>query len=56
VLASGNDLPLRSGWLWLAVGLFAYHGLAEELAWRGYAFRRLRQGRTFGAAIRWTIP
>ena len=56
VLVSGTDLTLRSNWLWLAVGLFAYHGLAEELAWRGYAFRRLRRGRTFAAAIRRTIP
>jgi membrane protease YdiL (CAAX protease family) len=56
VLVSGTDLTLRSDWLWLAVGLFAYHGLAEEMAWRGYAFRRLRQGRTFGAAIARTIP
>ena len=56
VLVSGNELPLRPDWLLLAVGLFAYNGLAEELAWRGYAFRRLRQGRTFGAAIRWTMP
>ena len=56
VLVSQNELPLRSDWLLLAIGLFAYNGLAEELAWRGYAFRRLRQGRTFGAAIRWTMP
>ena len=56
VLASGNSLPLRADWLWLAIGLFAYHGLAEELAWRGYAFSRLREGRSFGAAIRWTMP
>jgi membrane protease YdiL (CAAX protease family) len=56
VLVSGTDLTLRSNWLWLAVGLFAYHGLAEELAWHGYAFRRLRRGRTFATAIRRTIP
>jgi len=56
VLVSGTDLTLRSNWLWLAIGLFAYHGLAEELVWRGYAFRRLRRGRTFAAAIRRTIP
>ena len=55
-LASGNNLQLRADWLWLAIGLFAYHGLAEELAWRGYAFRRLRQGRAFAGAIRWTMP
>jgi len=56
VLVSGTDLTLRSNWLWLAIGLFAYHGLAEEVAWRGYAFRRLRRGRTFAAAMRRTIP
>ena len=56
VLVSGTDLPLRSDWAWLAVGLFAYHGLAEELVWRGYAFRRLREGRSFAGAIRVTIP
>lgn len=51
VLASGNELVLRTSWLWLAIGLFAYHGLAEELAWRGYALRHLRQGRSFRAAV-----
>ena len=56
VLTSGIDLPLRSDWLWLAVGLFAYHGLAEELAWRGYAFRRLREERTFKSAVLCTMP
>jgi membrane protease YdiL (CAAX protease family) len=56
VLVSGTELTLRSDWLWLAIGLFAYHGLAEELVWRGYAFRRLRQGRSFGAAIVRTMP
>lgn len=53
---SGVPLPLRADWLWLAIGLFAYHGLAEELAWRGYAFRRLREGRTFRGAVLWTMP
>ena len=36
--------------------MFAFHGLAEELVWRGYAFRRLREGRTFWAAVWWTMP
>ncbi len=49
-------LRLKTGWPWLAVGLYAYHGLAEELAWRGYAFRRIREGRRFGAAVLWTMP
>ena len=43
-------------WPWRLVGLLAYHGVAEELAWRGYAFRRIRQGRSFGAAVAWTMP
>ncbi len=55
-LLSGTGLTLRSDWLWLAIGLFAFHGLAEEMAWRGYSFRRLRRGRTFGAAIRRMVP
>lgn len=53
---SGHPLSLRADWLWLALGLFAYHGMAEELAWRGYAFRRLREGASFGSAIWRTMP
>lgn len=50
-------LKLANGWPLLAVGgLFAYHGLAEELAWRGYVFRRLREGRSFWRAVLWTMP
>ena len=47
---------LRSGWPWLLIGIFAFHGVAEELVWRGYAFRRLRAGRSFGRAVAWTMP
>jgi membrane protease YdiL (CAAX protease family) len=53
---TGADLVLRPGWPWLLVGVFAFHGLAEELVWRGYAFRRLRAGRSFGRAAVWTMP
>jgi membrane protease YdiL (CAAX protease family) len=58
VLYSALVAPLRlkAGWPWLVIGLFAYHGLAEELAWRGYAFRRLRESRSFGTAVLWTMP
>ncbi len=56
VLATGTELPLRSDWLWLLIGLFAFNGLAEELAWRGYVFRRLRARRSFRAAVLWTMP
>ena len=46
----------RPGWPWLIVGIFAFHGLAEELVWRGYAYRRLREGRTFGRAVVANMP
>jgi membrane protease YdiL (CAAX protease family) len=51
-----GPIGLRPGWPWLLVGVFALHGLAEELVWRGYAFRRLRVGRSFPAAAAWTMP
>ena len=53
---TGAVFALRPGWPWLLVGIFAFHGLAEELVWRGYAFRRLRAGRSFGRAVAWTMP
>jgi membrane protease YdiL (CAAX protease family) len=57
VTAMTGAVPaLRPGWPWLLVGTFAFHGLAEELVWRGYAFRRLRAGRSFGRAVAWTMP
>ena len=56
VAITGAEPELRPGWPWLLVGIFAFHGLAEELVWRGYAYRRLRVGRSFGAAVGWTMP
>lgn len=53
---SGEAVHLRPDWPWLLVGLLAFHGLAEELVWRGYAFRRLREGRSFPAAVWLTMP
>jgi len=53
---AGEHLELRAGWPWLAVNLLAYHGVAEELCWRGYAFAHLRSGRRFGAAVVATMP
>ena len=38
------------GWAWLLPGLFAQAGVAEEALFRGYLFRRLRQGRSFWSA------
>ena len=53
---SATAIPLRPDWPWLLIGVFAFHGLAEELVWRGFAFRRLRDGRSFAAAAVWTMP
>jgi membrane protease YdiL (CAAX protease family) len=53
---TGSVPTLRPDWPWLLVGIFAFHGLAEELVWRGFAFRRLREGRSFGAAVLRTMP
>jgi membrane protease YdiL (CAAX protease family) len=47
---TGARLTLRPDWWWLAPGLFAQHGLAEETLFRGYAFRHLRVGRGFWRA------
>jgi hypothetical protein len=53
---TGETVVLRDDWAWLLIGLFALHGLAEELAWRGYTFARLRAGRTFARAVWLTMP
>ena len=53
---TGSVVQLRPDWPWLLIGIFAFHGLAEETVWRGYAYRRLRAGRSFGAAVLWTMP
>jgi membrane protease YdiL (CAAX protease family) len=53
---SGTAAQLRPDWLWLLIGLFAFHGMAEEPVWRGFVFRRLREGRTFWSAMWWTMP
>ena len=53
---SGSAMSLVPGWFWVLVGVFAFHGVAEELVWRGFAFRRLREGRSFWTAVWWTMP
>lgn len=55
-VVTGSTAPLRPGWPWLLVGVVVVHGIAEEVVWRGYAFRRLRQGRSVLAATAWTMP
>ena len=53
---TGASLHLKPGWPVLLLGVLAFHGVAEELVWRGYAFRRLREGRSFRAAVLLTMP
>ena len=47
---TGASFALPQGWLWILTGLFAVHGIAEEVLFRGFAFHNLRVGRTFGRA------
>jgi membrane protease YdiL (CAAX protease family) len=47
---TGARLALVEGWPWLAVGIFAQGGIAEELLFRGFLFRHLRQRRGFWRA------
>jgi membrane protease YdiL (CAAX protease family) len=53
---TGVAPSLRPDWAWLLIGIFAFHGVAEEMVWRGFAYRRLRAGRSFGRAVLWTMP
>jgi membrane protease YdiL (CAAX protease family) len=52
----GIDLELRSNWPNVLVGALLFHGFAEELVWRGYAFGRLRSRHLFWRAVAWSVP
>src|SRR6185312_4567352 len=51
-----TDAGLRPNWIWLLAGTFAFHGLAEELVWRGYVYRWLRRNRSFTRAVLLSMP
>lgn len=53
---TGAEMAIVPNWPWILLGIFAFHGLAEEIVWRGFAFRRLGEGRTFRSAVLWTVP
>lgn len=55
-LVEGHRLTLHEDWPWVLIGIFALHGLAEELVWRGFAFRRLRAGRSYWRSVGWAMP
>ena len=44
---TGYRFVLPEKWLWLAIGVFALHGAAEEILYRGFLFRHLREKRSF---------
>jgi membrane protease YdiL (CAAX protease family) len=47
---TGVELELRSGAAWLALGMLAQGGVAEETIFRGFMYRHLRRTRTFWRA------
>lgn len=50
-------LRMYPGWILLIPGLFAQAGIAEEVLFRGYLFRHLREGRAFWPAAAFaTLP
>jgi membrane protease YdiL (CAAX protease family) len=53
---TGRTLGTPPGWLGLLLGVFLFNGVAEEVAWRGYVFAALRQGRTFWRAVLLSMP
>ena len=53
---TGSTVALRPNWPWLLLGVFAVHGLAEELVWRRFVFRRLRESHAFWPAVWRSMP
>ena len=52
----GIDLELRPRWPEVLIGVVLFHGIAEELVWRGFAFGHLRRSAAFWRAIARSIP
>jgi membrane protease YdiL (CAAX protease family) len=53
---TGAQIQPVPNWPWILLGIFAFNGLAEEIVWRGFAFRRLSAGRPFRTAVLLTMP
>ena len=49
-MLTGYNFSIPKNWIWLAIGVFVLHGIAEEVLYRGFLFRRLREGRSFWKA------
>jgi hypothetical protein len=54
--AEGVHLNLRPNWPAVLAGAFLFHGAAEELVWRGFAFGWLRRGAPFRMAVLRSVP
>jgi membrane protease YdiL (CAAX protease family) len=52
----GIHLELRSNWPQVLVGALLFHGVAEELVWRGYVYGHLRRRRSFARSILLSTP
>jgi membrane protease YdiL (CAAX protease family) len=50
LLARRAQVEITANWSWLALGMFAQGGLAEELVFRGYLFGHMRRTRSFWRA------
>ncbi len=49
-------LQLRPQWQLVALGALLFHGLAEELVWRGFVFGRLRDRWSFWRSVAASMP
>jgi membrane protease YdiL (CAAX protease family) len=56
VLLSGASIGFRADWPLVLIGILTLHGLAEEMIWRGYVFRRLAERHSFWRAVWWSMP
>jgi membrane protease YdiL (CAAX protease family) len=52
----GVQLELRENWPSVLLAAFIFHGLAEELVWRGFVFGHFRRSRTFWRAVAKSVP
>jgi len=55
-LLADTPIPVRRDWPLVLIGVLTLNGLAEEVIWRGYVFRRLSAGRSFWPAVARTMP
>lgn len=56
IALTGAHLRLVPDWPWILIGVFAFHGLAEEIVWRSFTFRRLSVHRPLRTAVLLTMP